>query len=57
MAPYSKRNKVNDIESPLASNILGRDILGMNANVPSMSKTSIDIQDEELCTEYINKIK
>jgi len=57
MAPYNKNKKVNDIESPLASNFLGRDILGINANVPSMSKTSIDIQDEELNLEYINKIK
>lgn len=57
MVPYNKSNKVNDIESPLASIILGRDILGINANIPSMSKTTIDIQDEELNTEYINKIK
>jgi hypothetical protein len=57
MAPYNKSKKVNDIESPLSSNLFGRDILGINANIPSMSKTSIDIQDEELNTEYINKIK
>lgn len=57
MAPYSKANKVNDIERPISSNILGRDILGINANIPSMSKTSIDIQDEELGTEFITKVK
>jgi len=57
MSPYNKGKKVNDIESPLASNILGRDILGINANVPSMSKTSIDLQDEEFNIEYINRIK
>ncbi|MHB8064987.1 MAG: hypothetical protein ACYDG2_20590 [Ruminiclostridium sp.] len=57
MTPYNKSKKVNDIESPLASNLFGRDILGINANVPSISKTSIDIQDEELNLEYINKIK
>jgi len=57
MAPYNKSKKVKDIESPLACNVLGRDILGINANVPFMSKSSIDIQDEELNLEYINKIK
>lgn len=57
MTPYSKGNKVNDIEKPISSIILGRDILGINANIPSMSKTSIDIQDEELNIEYINKVK
>jgi hypothetical protein len=57
MAPYNKSKKVNDIESPLASNFLGRDILGINANVPAMNKTSSDIQDEELSTDYTNKIK
>lgn len=57
MAPYNKRLKVNDIERPVASNIHGRDILGINANVPSMSKTSIDMQDEEQSIEFINKIK
>lgn len=57
MTPYSKGNKVNDIERPISSNILGRDILGINANIPSMNKTSIDIQDEEISTEYITKVK
>jgi len=57
MAPYNKTNKVNDIESPLSSNILGRDIFGMNANVPAMSKTSIDLQDEHHSIEIISKIK
>lgn len=57
MSPYNKKNKVNDIERPISSNILGRDIFGTNANIPSMSKTSIDIQDDEQRTEYISKIK
>ena len=57
MVPYSKHKKVNDIEHPIASNILGRDILGINANVPAINKTSIDIQDEELSTDFTSKIK
>jgi hypothetical protein len=57
MAPYNKSNKVNDIERPISSNILGRDIFGTNANVPAMSKTSIDLQDDEMSIEYISKIK
>ncbi|HEY5586259.1 MAG TPA: hypothetical protein VIK78_17425 [Ruminiclostridium sp.] len=57
MTPYNNKNKVNDIERPISSNILGRDIFGINANVPSMSKTSIDIQDEEQSIEFISKMK
>ena len=57
MTPYNKSNKVNDIERLISSNIHGRDILGVNANVPSMSKTSIDMQDEEQSIEFISKIK
>lgn len=57
MPPYSKNKKVNDIEKPISTNILGRDIFGINANIPSMSKTSIDLQDEEQSLEFINKVK
>ncbi len=57
MTPYSRGNKVNDIERPISSNIHGRDILGINAHIPIISKTSIDLEDEELSTEYIRKIK
>ncbi len=57
MQPSGKSTKVNDIEKPISTNILGRDILGINANIPSMSKTSIDLQDEELSLEFINKVK
>jgi hypothetical protein len=57
MSPYSRKNKVSDIESPMSSNILGRDILGINMNVPSMRKTSIDLQDEENNPDFINKVK
>lgn len=52
-----KSTKVNDIEKPISTNILGRDIFGINANIASMSKTSIDLQDEELSLEFINKVK
>ncbi len=57
MPHYSRKNKVNDIEKPITTIILGRDIYGINANIPSMSKTSIDLQDEEQSLEFINKIK
>lgn len=57
MAPYNKKNKVSDIEQPIASNIHGRDILGINMNVSAMNKTSNDLQDDELNIEYIRKIK
>ena len=57
MTPYNKTRKVADIERPISSNIHGRDILGINANVSALSKTSIDIQDEQLNIDYINKIK
>lgn len=57
MSPYNKSRKVNDIERPISTIIDGRDILGINASVPAISKTSIDIQDEEQSTEFISKIK
>ena len=57
MQPNRKSYKVNDIEKPISTNILGRDIFGINANIPSMSKTSIDLQDEEQSLEFINKVK
>lgn len=57
MAPYSKHKKVNDVEHPMTSNILGRDILGINANIPAINKTSIDTQDEELSMDFNSKIK
>jgi hypothetical protein len=52
-----KGTKVNDIEKPISTNIFGRDIFGINANIPSMSKTTIDLQDEEQSIEFINKVK
>jgi len=57
MTPYSKSKKLKDVERPMSTNILGRDILGINANVPVLSKTTGDQQDEELSIEFINKIK
>lgn len=57
MAPYNRQRKVNDIERPIASNILGRDILGINASIPAISKTTMDVQDEELSMDFTNKIK
>lgn len=57
MAPYSRKNKVTDIERPISSNILGRDVLGVNANVTPMNKTSIDVQDEDHSLEFISKVK
>lgn len=57
MPPYKKSNKVHDIERPIASTIPGRDILGINANVQAISKTSIDTQDAELSLDYMNKRK
>lgn len=57
MSPFNRSNKVNDIERPISTNIFGRDIFGINANIPSMSKTSIDLQDDEQSLEFQNKIK
>lgn len=57
MSPYSKRNSVNDIEKPISSNIHGRDILGINLNIPAMSKSTLDLEDEQLAQENISKIK
>lgn len=57
MAPYNRKRKVNDIENPLSSNIHGRDILGINANVPALSRTDADIQDESLNPDFISKLK
>lgn len=57
MSPYNRKNRVTDIERPIASNILGRDVLGINANVPAISKTDINIQDDDQSIEYTTKIK
>lgn len=57
MAPYNRSKKFKDLERPISTNILGRDILGINANIPALSKTTADLQDEELNIEYSNKIK
>ncbi|MDF2984597.1 MAG: hypothetical protein K0R50_107 [Eubacterium sp.] len=57
MSPYKKTNKVSDIEKPISSNMLGRDILGINPNISAVNKTSTDIQDEELSMDYMRKIK
>lgn len=57
MPPYKRTNKVNDIEKPVSSNILGRDILGINPNISAINKTNIDQQDEALNIDYMPKIK
>ncbi|PYG87027.1 hypothetical protein LY28_02409 [Ruminiclostridium sufflavum DSM 19573] len=57
MPPYNRKHKVSDIEKPISTNILGRDIFGVNTNIPAIRKTSIDLQDEEQNLEFINKIK
>ncbi len=57
MSPYKKSNKVNDIERPLSSNILGRDILGINPNISAINKTDLDLQDEALNMDFMKKIK
>lgn len=57
MAPYNKSKKLSDIERPISTNILGRDVLGINASIPVLSKTTSDLQDEELSIDYTNKMK
>lgn len=57
MPPYKKTNRVTDIEHPIASNIHGRDILGINANIPAISKTNIDLQNDKSAMDYTDKIK
>jgi hypothetical protein len=57
MAPYNKNKKLNDVERPISTNILGRDVLGINASIPVLSKTTSDLQDAELSIDYTNKIK
>lgn len=56
MSQYKKTYKVNDIERPISSNILGRDILGINPNISAINKTCIDLQDEALSLDYMRKI-
>ncbi len=57
MPPYKKTNKVNDIERPLSTNILGRDILGINPNISAINKTDLELQDEALSMDFTKKIK
>ena len=57
MSPYKKTNKVNDIERPISSTILGRDILGINPNIQAINKTDIDQYDEALNMDSMRKIK
>lgn len=57
MSPYTQKNKIKDVEHPTSSSILGRDILGVNANNPFLSKSTIDLQDEELNTDYSRNTK
>lgn len=57
MTPYNRKRKVNDIESPISSNIHGKDILGINANIPALSRTTDDIQEESFNTDFMNKLK
>lgn len=57
MSPYKKTNKVKDIERPISSTILGRDILGINPNIQAINKTDLDQYDETLNTDSMRKIK
>ncbi len=57
MSPYKKTNKVSDIERPMSSNILGRDILGVNPNIQAINKTDIDQYNEALDMDSMRKIK
>lgn len=57
MSTFRKKNKENDIEHPMSSTLLGRDILGINPNNPALNKTTIDLQDEKLSTDYTRRIK
>ncbi len=57
MSFFRNKNSENDIETPISSTLLGRDILGVNPNNPALNKTTIDLQDEKLSTDYTSKIK
>ncbi|EPR13965.1 hypothetical protein [Ruminiclostridium papyrosolvens] len=57
MSFFKNKNGVNDIETPISSTLLGRDILGVNPNNPVLNKTTIDLQDEKLSTDYTSRIK
>ena len=57
MSFFRNKNSENDIETPISSTLLGRDILGVNPNNPALNKTTIDLQDEKLSTDYTSRIK
>ncbi len=57
MTQFKKTSKVNDIEKPISSNLLGRDILGINPNVAAINKTGLDIEVEALSNDFMRKIK
>jgi hypothetical protein len=57
MPSYTRKNKITDIEHPMSSSLLGRDILGINPEVPAINKTIMDLQDEDISTDYTRKIK
>ncbi|ACL74924.1 hypothetical protein [Ruminiclostridium cellulolyticum] len=57
MSTFRKKHKENDIEHPMSSTLLGRDILGINPNNPALNKTTIDLQDEKLSTDYTCRVK
>ena len=57
MSFFRNKNVVNDIETPISSTLLGRDILGINPNNPALNKSTIDLQDEKLSTDFTSKIK
>ncbi len=57
MSFLKNKNSIKDVEAPISSSLLGRDILGINPNNPALSKTSIDLQDEKLSTDYTSRIK
>ena len=57
MSFIRNKSSVNDVETPMSSTLLGRDILGINPNNPALNKTTMDLQDEKLSTDYTSKIK
>lgn len=57
MHPYNKSNKVSDIEHPTASNIYGRDILGLNINLPNIIKIPLNYETDKPDIEFLNKRK
>ncbi len=57
MSFFNNKNSGSDIETPISSILLGRDILGVNPHNSALNKTTIDLQDEKLSTDYTRRIK